>query len=66
MPKRKSVETLKALAIRMIFSSPSLSVFPVRNRLSKLSPQPIFSARSVLGYFMVFHQIGNALPDSTG
>ena len=55
MPKRKSVETLKALAIRMIFSSPSLSVFPVRNRLSKLSPQPIFSARSVwdtLWYFI--------------
>ena len=55
MPRRKSVETLKTLAMRIMFSSPSLSVFPVRNRLSKLSPQPIFSARSVwdtLWYFI--------------
>jgi DNA-directed RNA polymerase sigma subunit (sigma70/sigma32) len=40
------VDTLKAFAMRMIFSSPSLSVLPLMKRLSELSEQPILAASS--------------------
>ena len=65
-PSRKSVETLKALAMRMMCSALILSVFPEMKRLTALSVLPMRDASLRLSNFALFQQLLNPLPDVSG
>ncbi|XOQ64313.1 MAG: hypothetical protein ACFWT0_06740 [Bifidobacterium crudilactis] len=65
-PKRKSVDMLRAFAMRMIFSSQGSSVFPLGKRLRRLSLQPILLGKFHPGNIATLHQIGKPLPDIAG